>query len=372
MVGIDELDGRSVSTLRTLNARVVLTHLRGAETPTVSDIARNTGLSRPTVEATLHDLAARDLVEEVQPDRGRSLGRPARRYRFRGESGYVVGVDAGPHRLVGAISDLTGRRVASRMWVIASPPDADAISTAITDLTAELLRTVGAAPADLDQLTIGVPGVVDDDGILWKSVVVPEWVATDITGLVEPTFPRAIIQIDNDANLAAIAEYAALEDDAPANVVSLIVGHRISSGVILDGRLHRGHRGTAGEVGALPELGWADAVARLSAATPHHSLAETFSRDDHESRSAIEQFAEEVAVGTAALVLALGADAVIVGGGIAQAGDAFLKPLSEALERRCLYAPKVIQAVVGPEAVARGALQRSLEAAHERMAQSLA
>ncbi|TDC62609.1 helix-turn-helix domain-containing protein, partial [Streptomyces hainanensis] len=108
--------GGDPSLLRRINSAVVLKALRDAQPScSLTDLARVTGLSRPTVEGVLDGLAQAGLVTETdapEPGGARRLGRPARRFRFRAESGRVLGVEVGPRRVSAVLGDLLGRRLA--------------------------------------------------------------------------------------------------------------------------------------------------------------------------------------------------------------------------------------------------------------------
>lgn len=112
-----KLTGGDPSLLRRINSAVVLHALRGAESPTLTDLTRITGLSRPTVEGVVEGLFEAGLVVESAPDgaEARRQGRPARRFRFRAEAGHLLGIEIGPHRVSALLSGLDGRIIGSRL-----------------------------------------------------------------------------------------------------------------------------------------------------------------------------------------------------------------------------------------------------------------
>ncbi|MFD0476120.1 helix-turn-helix domain-containing protein [Nonomuraea thailandensis] len=89
-----DLRGGDLSRLRQLNSLTAIRAMRGAGPLTLSALAERTGLSRPSMKEVADELMELGWVEEVPPSPG-SMGRPARRYRFRADSGYLVGVDIG-------------------------------------------------------------------------------------------------------------------------------------------------------------------------------------------------------------------------------------------------------------------------------------
>src|SRR5437588_4154989 len=99
--------GGTTSRLRRLNSADVLAALYAQGPRTLSEISESTGLSRPTVEDVVEDFVRRDVVRELAPEPG-GAGRPARRFRFDADGGFVAGVDIGVHRITVMLADLEG------------------------------------------------------------------------------------------------------------------------------------------------------------------------------------------------------------------------------------------------------------------------
>src|SRR4051812_27182547 len=106
------LSGHTTSMLRRLTHLTTLRAVRSGGAMTLAHIARASGLSRPTVASQLEELAEQGWVEE-QPATS-SGGRPARRFRFRAQAGYIVGVDIGAHTVRAGVADLFGEMLATQ------------------------------------------------------------------------------------------------------------------------------------------------------------------------------------------------------------------------------------------------------------------
>lgn len=361
-------NGSDVATLRTMNARTVLVTLRDATEPcSVSMLADATGLSRPTVEAVLTQLVGLGLAHADATRRTGATGRPARTYGFAADAGCVIGIDAGPHGVVGLIADLAGAELASSSSERDDLHDPLRARAAVEACVDELVTSAGMSRAQVRVLSLGVPGIVDADGALWKSVVVPGWIEADLAGDLRRSLPEALVRVDNDSNLAALAEYAAGTVPGVDDLVCVLLGHRVGAGLIVGGQLVRGHRGAAAEIGALDVLRWGAAVAALRERMPTATIEECFAGRTAEAREAVAAFAEDIALGLSALVLAVAPRAVVVGGGVSRASEVLLAPLRRELAVRCLYEPLVVQATHGKEATVRGALIRALEVLVEQV-----
>ncbi|MBB1244444.1 ROK family transcriptional regulator [Streptomyces durbertensis] len=372
------LIGGDPSLLRRINAAVVLRELRGAREPlTLSDLARSTGLSRPTVEGIVEGLVDAGLAAESAGVVGdtRRQGRPARRYRFRAEAGHLLGVEVGPHRVSAVLSDLAGRRLGTADRAASEHTGAEERLELVGETTGELLDRSEVARSTLRAVGVGTPGIVRDDGSVRLCTALPGWTGLPLGERLRRRF-RCPVLVENDANAAVVAErwlgVAAGCDD----VVMVLAGLSPGAGSLIGGRLHRGFGGAAGEIGALHLLGREAFPERLLSTTgePLHPLdeaavAEVFAlarAGDDLAGKAMERFIQRLVHDVAALVLALDPELVVVGGWAAGL-DGVLGPLREELARYCLRPPRVALSMLGDAAVATGALRLALDHVEEQL-----
>ncbi|MFD7232891.1 ROK family transcriptional regulator [Streptomyces sp. NPDC059881] len=360
--------GKDLAGLRKINAAVVLRALYARSPQTLSQLTAVTGLSRPTVEGLVETLSALGWVAgtEESPS-GRAGGRPARSFRFRAEAGVVVGVDIGLHKIVLQLSDLAGGTLAR------AREDTDPEMTGwarLEFLRARLTSFLSEHAVSADRLlaiAVGVPGMVDATGRV-RSQVIPDWNDVDLARRLADAFPCRIL-VENDANLAVVAEHwrgsAALVDD----IVCILAGRRIAAGLLLSGRLHRGRRGGAGEMSTLPHLGLGPVHKSLHwngerrpGESDIEALTRTVADKDPEALSAIDDFAQRLAPAIAALILAVDPDLVVLAGGISPLANAVIPSLTEQLGHITQHVPRVTVSVLGDEVVACGAARIALEA----------
>ncbi|MET9493696.1 ROK family transcriptional regulator [Streptomyces sp. NPDC006552] len=360
--------GHDLAALRGLNTSVVLRELRRESPQTVGGLAASTGLSRPTVEALVEELAARGWIAEAGvPAAGRSPGRPARRVRFRAEAGHVIGVDLGRKRLVLLLSRLDGEIVARhREEFPARSTGAERIAL-LRGRLRRFLADQALGPDDVWAVGIGVPGMVDATGRI-VSVVVPEWTDLDLPRRLAADLPCRVL-VENDVNLAVLAEHwrgaAVLADD----VACVLVGRRISCGLMIDGRLHRGRRGGAGELGILPQLGLEEAARALewdgqrrAGESGTDALARAVREGDPGALGVLDRYLTTVAPGIAALVLALDPELLVLSGALAPVGAPLGPLLTDRLRPLTLHVPRIAVSTLGREGVALGAVRRALDA----------
>jgi predicted NBD/HSP70 family sugar kinase len=249
----------SPQVLRRVNARRVLEHAWRAGPFTATDVMAATGLTRSTAIGVCDELVAQGWLEELGDARAvgaYTKGRPARRYALRVRAGLIAGIDAGYDHVSAAIADLRGTILGRSAAVIpaAGPGRVERLADAAQrrELARRTLRealvAAEAAERDVLALTIAVPAPVDAEGASpaedWF------WSVTNPGYAEEFADAAPIVTVENDANLAAIAEASAPEGGGRDvdSFIALIVGEGLGAGLMIDRRLVRGRRGGAGEL----------------------------------------------------------------------------------------------------------------------------
>jgi predicted NBD/HSP70 family sugar kinase len=337
--------------LRRHNATSVLSVLRGDGAQTLRGLAATTGLSRPTVEAALAELARDGWVAELEPAEG-APGRPARRYRFRAEAGAVAGIDIGAHRVRAVVTDLDGTALGRERVPVAA--DADP-ATRLAAARAAVARALAASGVtDLRAAGVGTPGLVTRDGHVTISVL-PGWSGTALTTAL--ALPCPVIAA-NDANLAVLAERWRGAAVAHEDVVYVLLEQGIGAGVLLGGRLHRGHHGAAGEIAFGNFLGGLPSLRELG-----HDRVDAALGGDAAATEAIAAAAPHIARYVTALVLAYDPALVVLGGGLSRASEQFVGAVEATLAEACVAPPALAVSAMGGESVALGAVRLALDAA---------
>lgn len=396
--------GAAPQLLRTLNARSVLRHAWAADEFTASDVMSRIGLSRSTAIDVCDELMQKGwLIERSDGGARATKGRPARRYALNESAGAVVGVDAGFERMSATVADLRGRPLARAVQEIPAPtPQSwDRLADARTRLDLarhvvdEALGSAGVAAERVLAITVGVPAPVDPDGVspvdgigFWQ-LVNPGY---------RPVFADSapIVRIENDANLAAIAEGWS-EDGRGRGVdsyIAMLVGEGIGTGLMIDGRLVRGRRGGAGEMRFLDRVegvGSTEGLALLarvwateeilSGTLPSESLLRQL--DPHTlHESDVERAAEagdetalrileRLAVRLARICLVLGdlldVDLVVVGGAAASTLPVVVQRAAELIaSSHDPTAPRLLASVLGGAVVTTGAVAHALALVQEQ------
>ncbi|MFB7934873.1 ROK family transcriptional regulator [Streptomyces sp. NPDC056039] len=243
----------SPSTARAINDRLALRLLQQEGPLTAGRLKQLTGLSRPTVADLVERLTAAGLIEVVGEAGEQRRGPNAKVYGIVADRAHLAALDVRTEGVAVAVADLLGRVLAEASLPIGGDM---ATGSAVEQAVALVERVVKEAGADrLHTVGIGAPGLIDPaSGELRDSSGLPEWHRRLVAALQE-RLPEARVSVENETNLAALAEQrdgAARDRDT---FVLLWLGHGTGAAVVLDGALRRGASGGTGEIGFLPVPG---------------------------------------------------------------------------------------------------------------------
>ncbi|PRY02643.1 ROK family transcriptional regulator [Allonocardiopsis opalescens] len=236
--------------LRELNDRAALELLLSAGSLTRSQLGEMTGLSKVTASQLLGRLEERGLVQVVGRQGG-GRGPNAALYSVVPSCGYVAGLHVGPSEISAGIADITGRLVTE---VTIDPNGSDDPVTLVHNTVMALVDSSKVPMERLRSFVIGTPGVVDPrSGDVRYSHDLPAW-HDGVLDLLRRDLRRTVV-IENDVNLAALAEHSVGAAAEAEDFVLLWLGGGVGMAIMLGDRLHRGSGGGAGEIGYLPVAG---------------------------------------------------------------------------------------------------------------------
>jgi predicted NBD/HSP70 family sugar kinase len=375
--------------IRALNEQLLLSQIRQLGPCSRADLARLSGLSKPTVSLALANVERSGLVR-IAGQRTGVPGRSARLYEIRPEAGFVLGLDIGHHYLRGALADLAGE--------VRAQHSTRTRATSVRGRLADLIRLAdtlceeaGVARNSITQTVIGSPGVYD-----------PRRNAMALTGGLAGLSRPAVLAdlreafgqdlvVENDVDAAALAERAHGHGREFGSFAFVWIGTGIGLGLVIDGRLHRGAHGVAGEIaympisegqgtdeedarrrGALEAAGSASAVVRaarragMRGQVSARSVFASASRGDERAAAIVAGEARLVAKAISAVVTVVDPELVVLGGGIGQA-PGFAAAVTAELRWLSPVLPEVRVSALGTDAVVDGCLASGTELAWARL-----
>jgi glucokinase-like ROK family protein len=227
----------------------IVAALRKHESVSRTDLAHLTGWSRPKVTSEVGKLTRRGILIEVGEGTSQG-GRRPRLLKFNHQLGYIVGIDIGATSMDIAVADLN----AQILLRDCAPADVRDEPLELLGVAKQRVLTLLAKrdirPEQVLGIGIGVPGPVDFiKGVLVAPPLMPAWEGFSIRGYFHATFPSAFVAVDNDVNIMALGE---LKSGAGAGLDDFIfvkIGTGIGAGIVCKGVIHRGHNGSAGDIG---------------------------------------------------------------------------------------------------------------------------
>ncbi|MFC4122107.1 ROK family transcriptional regulator [Nonomuraea zeae] len=381
--------------LRELNDRAAVELLASSGALTRGQVSELTGLSKVTANHVVSRLEERGLVVKVgEQDGGR--GPSAALYGLNPASGYVIAVEVYLDTTTAVLADITGRVLAETTVptdVTADP--AEAVHAIVT----ELAQAARIDVAQVQVCVIGLPGVIDPvTSHIHFCYDMPAWCGDVIDGLRQRL--RLPVTIDNDVNLAAMAERALGAASDVRNFVLVWIGRGPGSAVMVGDQLLRGTVGAAGELGWMPvpgapvsdggfdrdrhevgaafqalvgwravrELAEKHGIAAGSAARSVAAAAADAAAGGAAGAAFLDELARRIALGVASICAVLDPELVVLGSHVGSAGgDELAGRVQRAVGRMCLARPRVVASTITDRPVVRGALRIGVEQARERV-----
>lgn len=385
--------------IRDLNQTLVLNLVREQGPISRADLARMSGLSASTV-TEITAVLLRDgfvLEDTLAPAASRTpadratLGRPATKLRVNPSAGHVVGLKLAADSLTAAVTNLAAEPLGIAHAAHSDEADATAVAALFESTVAEAL---GAARVDRETLFgigIGVPGVVDPGTGAVGASPLDAWTGADLAGLLGRRF-QLPVYLDNDVNTLTVAEQLYGAGRGLPHFVVVTVGRGIGMGVVVNGVVHRGAHGGAGEIGHVAVLpggpqcwcgrrGCLEAVSAepaivrdVLAATGRLLAAEHLAESASDARIAavLEAAGRQLGRAIAAVVTLLDPARVIVAGEGVRLGPLYLDGVRAGLAEHVPVTgmPDLVVEPWGDEAWARGAatlvLRELFQPAHLR------
>jgi predicted NBD/HSP70 family sugar kinase len=380
--------------LRALNEQLLLQHIRQLGRCSRAELARVSGLSKPTVSLALANVERSGLVREAGQRTG-VPGRSAVLYEVRPEAGYVLGLDIGHQYLRGAVADLTGD-VLARTALRTKASSASGRLAELIGLADELCVQAGIQRSAITQTVIGSPGVYDPRrNTIELAGELAGWGRPAVLTELREAFGEQLV-VENDVDAAALAEREHGHGREAGTFAFVHVGTGIGMGLVIDGNLHRGVHGVAGEIafmpisavqgsdpqdarrrGALEAAGSAAAVVRaarragMRGSVSARRVFAAAAAGDERARAVVAGEAELVARAVCAVITVVDPELVVLGGGIGQA-PGFVGAVAAHLRSLAPVMPEVRVSALGTEAVVDGCLASGAALAWQRLTALLA
>ena len=301
-----------------------------------------------------------------------------------------VGLDMGATNLKWAVvehagdtwSTLAHGQVPSRVV-----PDPDAVPDAVVTQLAEVAAAAIADWGPVASIGIGIPGLYDPEAgaIRFLPNVPGPWAGHPVAGPVSAAAGVPVFLI-NDARAFGLAELRLGAGRGASSIVGLTLGTGVGGVFAIDGRVHQGHDGTAGELGHQtidPDGPWcgcgnrgcveayarADQIAAACGTATAEEAVRAAQAGDARARAGLADVGRYLGIGIANMITVITPDRVVIGGGVAAAGELLFGPIRAEIARRvkttAIEDVTVVAAELGVLAGAIGAAIHGAERAAE-------
>jgi len=301
-----------------------------------------------------------------------------------------IGIDLGGTDIKGAVVSDAGDIL--RQEKVATQPEsgADGVADRIAELVSTLIDGHGIKLSDTEGVGVGVPGVTRADGMV---VIAPNlnWRDIPFRQMLADRLPDVSVELDNDANVAALAEARAGVGEGCESLALLTLGTGIGGGIILNGRVHHGASFSAGEIGHVVVLpdgpvcgcgkqgcleaisatkgmirfaqegldnGQTSSLSDIDPLTPK-AICDAAAEGDPLAQATVDHVTRFIGIAVANLVNVLSPEVIAIGGGISAAGDLLLNPIVASAEANTLTGmfehTRIVLARLGNDAGATGA-----------------
>lgn len=311
--------------------------------------------------------------------------------------GKRIGIDVGGTNVKIALVDKSGKIIYSNSVPTYAKMGYEYTVNNIKQAIKDLIKETNTTAKDIDGIGFDFPGQVDyKTGVVKLAPNIPGWVNVPIAQMIEEEF-HIPTRIDNDVRCAALGEMKFGAGQGCENFVCITVGTGIGSGLVVNGQLVRGASNAAGEIGHIKlqmkdglicgcgDTGCLEAYAsgpsivamaqdyikggkstkfrEMAAAeggeiTPY-MVAKAAEAGDPVAKRIFAIVGEYIGIGLTSVINLLNPEKVIIGGGVAEAGDLLLDPIRKTIKERAMVvagsAVEIVPAQLGNSAGVIGA-----------------
>lgn len=271
---------------------------------------------------------------------------------------FIAGIDLGGTNLKIALLDLNLRIRHKEVLNTRKFTNREGLISAIVDSVYKILKDNGLSKTDLLGVGLGLPGPIDfEKGIVHFFPNIPGWKEVKLKNILEKKLKLPVF-VDNDAKVMALAEYKLGAAKGSTNAVCITLGTGVGGGIIINGKLYRGLSNAAGEIGHMPvnENGpvcncggracletyignnrvLAEAKKIFGSGITLEKLSYMAKNQNRKAKAVWLRFSERLSVALAGVVNLLNPDCIVIGGGVAAAGNVLFDSIKKAVSRRAM------------------------------------
>lgn len=324
------------------------------------------------------------------------------------KSTYTIGVDLGGTKILAAAVDEKGKVLGRAKKTTQADQGPKHVISRIIRAVDDAVTEAGINKRDIVGFGLGAPGTVDGkNGVIVNLTNLPGWQNIELAKILRKDWLNVPVALSNDVRVAAIGEHRVGAGVGVNNLIAVFVGTGIGGGLILNGKVFEGMRGTAGEIGHMIMMidgpyafgsgvrGGIESLASRSAierdlrhgidrgrssvlpgliaekdgALTSSVLAKAVAKNDPLTIDVLRRAAYYLGLHAATLINAFDPEMLVYGGGVIEGlGPWILPQIESAAKQNCINRTnldkiKIVEAKLGEEAGAIGAALMSRDSA---------
>jgi len=355
---------KSPETIAEHNKQRILEALRVGGSMSRADLSRLLNMSFPAISSNAKGLLEDNYILEVGTG-DNTIGRKSTLLAFNAERGYIIGVDLGRFKIRMMLADLLGNEIINTEITnsVSSNSDGNESIKLILDQALDILKKSGKNKDDILCIVIGIPGIIKDG----KSYLAPfteNYLEKDMIETLQSVF-KADVVLENCVNLGVIGEQWKGAGVNCNDITYIAYGVGLGAAHIVDGKLYKGAKGAAGEIGFMvtdpvnisnkyDEVGSLEQTLSISK-IEHYLNTGDFDEeiikliqsykigDDMYARLMIDEIALSFAVMLVNIAAILNPEVIIIAGGLGyNLGKLFLESWKQTMGNQLPFAPKLV------------------------------
>jgi predicted NBD/HSP70 family sugar kinase len=371
--------------MRSINRSAVLEYLRLAKTASRTELSSQLQISKPTVMRIIDELMDCGLVRATgQIENG--LGRSRELLALDVQNNLVIGVELGSSAVSGIVATLGGEILCRARSEAVWSGEEDGLRE-LAGCIHELRGLAQKQPGKVLGIAVCVPGIIDRTAGVVKVAPCLSWQDYPLLEKLQPAFDLPIT-IENDVNLAALGEHWFGAGVGADHLVWITIDTGVGAGIILDGKLFRGHRDSSGEIGYLlpsvqyldrpyPGFGALESIAsgpgivarglaavhaqfpdRPMAALTPAAIFQAAQNGETWAGDIVRQTVDMLSLAVANVSVCFDPEVIIVGGSVAESSDGLIPAIQARLGGVIPFVPRIQKTTLGKDAALLGCVVR--------------
>ena len=381
MEDIKKYLGGSPRTLNEINMSVVLDRIRRGDNVSRSSLAKELKLSLPSISRIVGTLINKKYVIEAGLGKS-SGGKKPTIIRFNEERAYVIGIGVDVNFIDIMLSDISGnekRNIYKKFLRDKSPKD---MIKTIVKYIDEIIKDAEVEDDKVEVVSLGIPAMVESEtGLVRMCPTIPSWEGINLGEVLSGEINKDVL-VDNEANMSLLGERWRGEAQNINNAIFIGVGTGVGAGILINGKIFRGHNGSAGEIGNMfidrnlnkrnsqpygqfeylaSNKALREKVMGVDSNSEVKQTIKKLAKNDDIKKDSILEIVDNFAFGVANLITVLNPELVVIREDLFYESDYFFNYLKDKIYNLMSFKTRIVKSSLKERAVTIGAIRLAMK-----------